>query len=88
MNEGIRRCNISDGDLKQRAEELEQQIGGIAQLRQATVTGAKLPDPDSTSGVNSSTRTLITTPPQTAARRRRGLYDWVQIAPPLVFDVS
>ena len=44
----IRRCYISDGDLTQRAEELEQQLGGTVESRQATVIGAKLPDPGST----------------------------------------
>ncbi len=44
----IRRCYISDADLMQRADELEQQLGGTVELRQATVIGAKLPDPGST----------------------------------------
>ena len=44
----IRRCYIGDGDLIQRAGELEQQLGGTVRSRQIAVIGAKLPDPGST----------------------------------------
>lgn len=44
----IRRCYIDDDDLTNRAAALGQELGGTLESRQATVIGAKLPDPGST----------------------------------------
>lgn len=44
----IRRCYIDDDDLTNRAAALRQELGGTLESRQATVIGAKLPDPGST----------------------------------------
>jgi hypothetical protein len=44
----IRRCYIDDDDLAVQAAAHEEDLGGTLESRQATVIGAKLPDPGST----------------------------------------
>jgi len=48
LAEAIRRCYICDDVLKERAEVLEEELGGTMESRQTSVIGAKLPDPGST----------------------------------------
>ena len=48
LRDAVRRCYLSDEGLRSRANELEQELQGTFEARQAAVIGSKLPDPSAT----------------------------------------
>jgi hypothetical protein len=48
LGEPLRRCYITDEELRQRAAELEEELGGTHEERQRLVIRSKLPDPGAT----------------------------------------